>query len=56
MKTKVSNVNWVITENQLKHCFWKQITEADAKKKTKRLPEIQVLTKDVTSKKNQICL
>ena len=38
----------VITENQLKRCFWKKIT-GDETKKTKRLTEIQVLTQDFTS-------
>ena len=40
-------VNWVITKNQLKHCFWNKITCKDAKN-TKRLSGIQVLTKDFT--------
>ena len=39
----------MITENQIKGYFWKK-TSDDAKK-TKRLSEIQVLTKDFTSYK-----
>ena len=39
----------MITENQLKHCFWKK-TGNDAKK-TKRLTGIQVLPKDFASYK-----
>ena len=39
----------MITENWLKHCFWEKIAEDDAKK-TKRLIEIQVLTKKVYEK------
>ena len=38
------------TENQLKHCFWKKITGDDTKK-TKRLTEIQALTKDFVPNK-----
>ena len=48
----------MITENYLKHCFWKKVTGDDAKKKkkkkkkkTERLTEIQVLTKDFASYK-----
>ena len=39
----------MITENQLKHCFWK--IAGDDTKKTKRLTEIEVLTEDFTSYK-----
>ena len=39
----------MITENQSKGYFWKK--SSDYAKKTKRLPEIQVLTKDFTSYK-----
>ena len=38
----------MITENQLKCCFGKKIEKM---KKEKRLPKIQVLTKDITSYK-----
>ena len=41
----------MITENQLTCCFWKKIT--DDAKKTKRLTEIQVLTKEFTSYKSR---
>ena len=44
----------MITENYLKHCFWKKVTgddDAKKKKKTERLTEIQFLTKDFASYK-----
>ena len=48
MKTKVRNTTSVINENQLKHCEKKT---GHGSKKMKRLPEMQVLTKDFTSYK-----
>ena len=45
----VNKANLVTTENQLKHC-WKKITGDDTKK-TKRLTEIQALTKDFVPNK-----
>ena len=36
-KTKVSNANWVITENQLKRCFWKEKKTGNDAKKAKKL-------------------
>ena len=57
MKTKVSNVNRVITKNTKKHWFFQKITGYNAKK-TKRLTEIQVLkkgfTKTVFNKKTKV--
>ena len=45
MKTKVTNVNWMITKyKNKKHCFFQKVT-GDNTKKTKRLTEIPVLTK-----------
>ena len=45
MKTKVTNVNWMITKyKNKKHCFFQKVT-GDNRKKTKRLTEIPVLTK-----------
>ena len=40
----------MITENQLKHCFWEKKTGDDAKK-AKWLTEMQVLTEEFTSYK-----
>ena len=34
VKTKVSNTNWVITENEKKHVFLKKFAGDDAKKIT----------------------
>ena len=55
MKTRVNDVNLVITENQLKRYFWKKITEDDGKK-TKRLIKIQVLQKSLDPAKLEISL
>ena len=48
MKTKVSSANWAITENQKKF-FKKKKIRGDDTKKTKRLTEMQVLTKMFTT-------
>ena len=47
MKTKVRNTTAVINENQLK----REKKTGHGSKKMKRLPEMQVLTKDFTSYK-----
>ena len=46
---KTGNANCVVTENQLKHCFWKKKKKKNREwgKKDKKI-EIQVLTKEFT--------